>query len=195
MVCIRIHKNIVHAYVHMYVCTCKLVNSVCNFVWQIRRQSSALSLIYSLSLITGWRERWRCCNQPCHRLLFVTWVTTAQQLSNKSIGIYFSFYSSIISQVFFLFLFFYLIHRSWISSFAFALTVAVAALSLPLLFVAAAFIDVSCAFIIHISHLILFFFLVSALHSSMCPLKQLWHTHVQAVLLLFLLLLFGQCCP
>lgn len=77
--------------------------------------------------------------------------------------------------------FFYLIHRAWISSFGFALTVAVAAaaLPLPLLVVAAAFIDVSCAFIIHISHLILLFFLVSAPHSSMCPLKQLWYTHTR----------------
>lgn len=156
MVCVRIHTNIVHTYVRLFVRTNWRIR-FCNFVWQIHRQSSALTLFYSLSLITGWRERCRCCNQLCHRLLFVTWVTTAQQPSNKSIGIYFSFYSSIISQVFFLFLFFYLIHRTWISSFAFALTIAAAALSLPLLFVAAAFIDVSYAFIIHISHLILFF--------------------------------------
>lgn len=183
----------------MFVCTCEQANSVCNYVWQIRRQSGAPTLFLSLPLITSWREKRRYCNQSCHRLELVTWVTTAQQLSNKSIGIYFSFFSSIISQVFFS-IFFYLIHRAWISSFGFVLTVAVAAaaaaLSLPLLVVAAAFIDVSCAFIIHISHLILLFFLVSAPHSSICPLKQLsyTHTHEQAVQLLFLLL-FGQCCP
>lgn len=158
MVCVRIHTNIVHTYICTFVCTYKLANSVLQFCVTNRPAIEwTNSLLFSLSLITGWRERCRCCNQLCHRLLFVTWVTTAQQPSNKSIGIYFSFYSSIISQVFFLFLFFYLIHRTWISSFAFALTIAAAALSLPLLFVAAAFIDVSYAFIIHISHLILFF--------------------------------------
>lgn len=156
--------------------------------------SSALTLFLSLPLITTWREKRRYCNQSCHRLELVTWVTTAQQLSNKSIGIYFSFFSSIISQVFFLSYSSRMNQQLWFCSHCCCLCrCSVAAL-------------VSCCCCVHWRELrghnsyftfdFPLFFLVSAPHSSICPLKQLWctHTHEQTVQLLFLLL-FGQCCP
>lgn len=173
MNCIRIH-TFVHMYVCMFVCTCKQANSVCNFVWQIRRQSSALTLFLSLPLITSWREKRRYCNQSCHRLELVTWVTTAQQLSNKSIGIYFSFFSSIISQVFFLSYSSRMNQQLWFCSHCRCLCRCSAAAL------------VSCCSCVHWRELRVHnsyftfdspLFLVSAPHSSICPLKQLWYTH------------------
>lgn len=49
MDCVRIHTNIVHTYVRLFVRTNWRIR-FCNFVWQIHRQSSALTLFYSLSL-------------------------------------------------------------------------------------------------------------------------------------------------
>lgn len=160
----------------MFVCTCEQANSVCNFVWQIRRQSSALTLFLSLPLITRERKGDTAISPVID---WSSWRESRLRNSYRTSQLAFILVSFLVLFHKYFFLFFYLIHRAWISSFGFVLTVAVsaAALPLPLLVVAAAFIDVSCAFIIHISHLILLFFLVSAPHSSICPLKQLWYTH------------------
>lgn len=174
MDCIRIHT-----FVHMYVCLYVRASRRIQFAILCDKfaGSRVHLLSFSLSLWSLLGER-KGVTAISPVIDWSSWRESRLRNSYRTSQLAFILVSFL---VLFHKYFFYLIHRAWISSFGFVLTVAVAAavaaLSLPLLVVAAAFIDVSCAFIIHISHLILHFFLVSAPHSSMCPLKQLWYTH------------------
>lgn len=175
MDCIRIHT-----FVHMYVCLYVRASRRIQFAILCDKFAGSrvhlLSFCLSLWSLLGERKGDTAISPVIH---WSSWRESRLRNSYRTSQLAFILVSFLVLFHKYFFLFFYLIHRAWISSFGFVLTVAAAALPLPLLVVAAAFIDVSCAFIIHISHLILLFFLVSAPHSSICPLKQLWYTHTR----------------
>lgn len=156
MDCIRIHT-----FVHMYVCLYVRASRRIQFAILCDKFAGSrvhlLSFSLSLWSLVGERKGDTAISPVID---WSSWRESRLRNSYRTSQLAFILVSFLVLFHKYFFYFFYLIHRAWISSFGFALTVAVAAaaLSLPLLVVAAAFIDVSCAVIIHISHLIFLFF-------------------------------------